>query len=44
VYSGGMTDGYALLRAIEAEPDDDTPRFVYADWLDENAASDTDRA
>jgi uncharacterized protein (TIGR02996 family) len=31
-----MTDGYALLRAIEAHPDDDTPRLVYADWLDEH--------
>jgi uncharacterized protein (TIGR02996 family) len=30
-----MTDGYALLRAIEADPEDDTPRLVYADWLDE---------
>jgi uncharacterized protein (TIGR02996 family) len=25
----------ALLRAICAEPDDDTPRLVYADWLEE---------
>jgi uncharacterized protein (TIGR02996 family) len=39
-----MTDGYALLRAIEADPDDDTPRLVYADWLDEHAESDADRA
>jgi uncharacterized protein (TIGR02996 family) len=39
-----MTDGYALLRAIEANPAEDTPRLVYADWLDENAASDSDRA
>ncbi len=31
-----MTDGDALLRAILANPDDDTPRLVYADWLDEN--------
>jgi uncharacterized protein (TIGR02996 family) len=30
-----MTDA-ALLAAIVAEPDDDTPRLVYADWLDEN--------
>ena len=41
---GGMTDAPAFFRAIEAEPDDDTPRLVYADWLDENAASDADRA
>ncbi|VTU00191.1 Repeat-companion domain TIGR02996 OS=Singulisphaera acidiphila (strain ATCC BAA-1392 / DSM 18658 / VKM B-2454 / MOB10) GN=Sinac_4455 PE=4 SV=1 [Gemmataceae bacterium] len=31
-----MTDGDALLAAIIAAPDDDTPRLVYADWLDEN--------
>ena len=39
-----MTDAPAFFRAIEANPDDDTPRLVYADWLDENAASDADRA
>jgi uncharacterized protein (TIGR02996 family) len=27
----------ALLAAIIANPDEDTPRLVYADWLDENA-------
>ena len=26
----------ALLAAICAEPDDDTPRLVYADWLQEH--------
>lgn len=26
----------ALLAAIAANPDDDLPRLVYADWLDEN--------
>ncbi|MBP3953971.1 TIGR02996 domain-containing protein [Gemmata sp. G18] len=26
----------ALLAAIVAEPDEDTPRLVYADWLQEN--------
>jgi uncharacterized protein (TIGR02996 family) len=31
-----MTDGWALLRGIEAEPADDTPRLAYADWLEEN--------
>ncbi|MDY3562002.1 TIGR02996 domain-containing protein [Gemmata sp. JC673] len=31
-----MSEEAALLRAIYAEPDDDTPRLVYADWLDEN--------
>ena len=28
---------HALLAAILAAPDDDTPRLVYADWLEENA-------
>src|SRR5207248_1839606 len=32
----GMTDGDVLRRAVVADPDDDTPRLVYADWLDEN--------
>src|SRR5688572_20099651 len=27
----------ALLAAIIADPDDDTARLAYADWLDENA-------
>jgi len=31
-----MSDKAALLRAIHANPDDDTPRLVYADWLDEH--------
>ena len=31
-----MTEDLALLRAIEAELPDDTPRLVYADWLQEN--------
>jgi uncharacterized protein (TIGR02996 family) len=30
-----MNDGDALLAAILANPDDDTPRLVYADWLQE---------
>lgn len=29
-------DGAALLAAIIANPDEDTPRLVYADWLQEN--------
>ena len=37
-----MTDGAALLRAVIAQPAEDTPRLVYADWLDENG--DPDRA
>jgi uncharacterized protein (TIGR02996 family) len=32
----------ALLRAIHDEPDDDAPRLVYADWLEEHG--DPDRA
>jgi uncharacterized protein (TIGR02996 family) len=32
----------AFLRAIIADPDDDAPRLIYADWLDEQ--SDADRA
>jgi len=30
-----MTDEDAFLRAIQATPQDDAPRLVYADWLDE---------
>jgi uncharacterized protein (TIGR02996 family) len=32
----------ALLRAVLADPDDDAPRLIYADWLDEHG--DCDRA
>jgi uncharacterized protein (TIGR02996 family) len=31
-----MDEEAALLRAIVANPADDIPRLVYADWLDEN--------
>jgi uncharacterized protein (TIGR02996 family) len=31
-----MSDETALLRAIAAHPDEDTPRLAYADWLDEH--------
>jgi uncharacterized protein (TIGR02996 family) len=31
-----MTDRDALLVAIHATPDDDAPRLVFADWLDEH--------
>jgi uncharacterized protein (TIGR02996 family) len=31
-----MTDRDALLRAICDAPDDDAPRLIYADWLDEH--------
>jgi uncharacterized protein (TIGR02996 family) len=31
-----MTQEIDLLRTIAREPDDDAPRLVYADWLDDN--------
>ena len=31
-----MTDRAALLAAVLAAPEDDAPRLVYADWLDEH--------
>jgi len=31
-----MTDGEALYRAVLESPDDDAPRLVWADWLEEN--------
>lgn len=31
-----MNDHDALLRAIGENPEEDTPRLMYADWLDEN--------
>jgi uncharacterized protein (TIGR02996 family) len=30
------SDGEALFRAVCENPVDDTPRLVYADWLEEN--------
>jgi uncharacterized protein (TIGR02996 family) len=30
-----MTDDEAFFRAIVDKPDDDAPRLIYADWLDE---------
>jgi len=35
-----MSDHDALLAAIRQAPDDDAPRLVYADWLDEHGESD----
>lgn len=35
-----MTDEAALLAGVLARPDDDLPRLVLADWLDENGKSD----
>ncbi len=34
-----MSDERALLGAICAHPDEDTPRLAYADWLDEHVGS-----
>jgi uncharacterized protein (TIGR02996 family) len=31
-----MSDEAALLAVIRAQPEEDTPRLIYADWLDEN--------
>lgn len=35
-----MTDGEALRQAVVANRQDDTPRLIYADWLDENGQPD----
>ena len=35
-----MTEREALLRAVCENPDDDTPRLVFADWLQENGEDD----
>src|SRR5260370_1312001 len=37
-----MSQADAFLDAIREAPDDDTPRLVYADWLDDHG--DADRA
>jgi uncharacterized protein (TIGR02996 family) len=34
-----MTPHEAFLQTIAADPDDDAPRLVYADWLEEHAES-----
>ncbi len=39
-----MSERAALLTAIRDHLDDDTPRLVYADWLDEHPESDRDTA
>ena len=38
-----MPDHADFLRAICEQPDDDTPRLAYADWLEETG-TDADRA
>jgi uncharacterized protein (TIGR02996 family) len=35
-----MTDRDALYQAIIAQPDEDTPRLVFADWLEEHGQGD----
>jgi uncharacterized protein (TIGR02996 family) len=35
-----MSDESALLAAIVTHPDEDTPRLMYADWLQENGQPD----
>lgn len=35
-----MSDRDALLAGLLAQPDDDTPRLIYADWLEENGDPD----
>ena len=37
-----MSDRESFVAAIAASPDDDLPRLVFADWLDEHG--DPDRA
>jgi uncharacterized protein (TIGR02996 family) len=34
-----MTQEDAFLKAILEDPNDDTPRLVYADWLEERGES-----
>src|SRR5688500_13233559 len=35
-----MDEAKALLKTICASPDEDTPRLVFADWLDEHGEHD----
>jgi uncharacterized protein (TIGR02996 family) len=39
-----MSEQQALLRAVIDRPDEDAPRLVYADWLDEHGPAEPDRA
>jgi len=39
-----MTDQVALLEAIRAHPRENTPRLMYADWLDDHGTCDRDAA
>ena len=35
-----MNDAEAFLNAIRANPNDDLPRLVYADWIEEHGEAD----
>lgn len=37
------SDRLSLIQAVNLNPHEDTPRLIYADYLDENATSDRDR-
>lgn len=39
-----MSDRENFLAAIKATPNDDVPRLIFADWLDDNGTSDLDTA
>ncbi|MCI0462974.1 MAG: TIGR02996 domain-containing protein [Gemmataceae bacterium] len=39
-----MNERQALLRALIDNPDDDGPRLVYSDWLEEHGDTESDRA
>ncbi len=42
--TSAVSERQALLRAVIDSPDEDAPRLVYADWLDEHGATESDRA
>src|SRR5262245_31886156 len=39
-----VTSAESLLQAILESPDDDAPRLVYADWLEEHGTSEAEKA
>jgi uncharacterized protein (TIGR02996 family) len=42
--TAALTERQALLRAVIDSPDEDAPRLVCADWLEEHGATEADRA
>jgi uncharacterized protein (TIGR02996 family) len=40
MFTASSLTGNGLLRAVLCDPDDDAPRLILADWLDENDQSD----